>query len=288
MNMRPHEVTDEQIRNALTRRPDPHEMADQLAAIVARVERAPQRRRLLDWITGGSVLPRSASVLLAVLGLLVVLAFALAVAVGSRHRLPPPFGLARPGLIAFDLGGDVYVSNPDGTGRIQLTSGPDGDTAATWAPDGTRIAYESRQADLSFSLMVMDTDGRNRVTLADGLLNIGDIAWSPDSRRVAFGARIVGLQTSAYENYDYRLFVAQADRPGANRLGGPDVFGLEPSWSPDGTKIAFKRVYPCCGAPGEVALWLMSADGTNLRRLSSMPETYSNLGGGDAFWNTAW
>ena len=54
------------------------------------------------------------------------------------------------------------------------------------------------------------------------------------------------------------------------------------------TRIAFKRVYPCCGTQGDVALWIIGVDGTHAERLSSTRELYNNLGGDDAFWNTAW
>ena len=41
---------------------------------------------------------------------------------GRRHPLPA--GLARPGLIAFDSAGDIFVSPADGTPARALTQGP--------------------------------------------------------------------------------------------------------------------------------------------------------------------
>jgi Tol biopolymer transport system component len=46
------------------------------------------------------------------------------------------------------------------------------------------------------------------------------------------------------------------------RLGGPDVFGWDPAWSPDGRRIAFHRTSPCCGGPPG-SLWVIDVDGSN-------------------------
>jgi Tol biopolymer transport system component len=56
---------------------------------------------------------------------------------------------------------------------------------------------------------------------------------------------------------------------------------MDPSWSPDGRELAFKRVAPCC-EPAIDQLWLMNADGTNVRLLSPI------RGSGNALWNTVW
>lgn len=220
---------------------------------------------------------RRALGLIALLGLLVALAIAFVLVAGSRPRLPPPLGLARPGLIEFDEGGDLYVVKPDGTGRTQITSGPDVDDRAVWSPDGTMIAYLSERADLSTAVVVVSSDGRRHVTLAENLADVGNLAWSTDSTRVAFGGRFDG-------DHLVHIYVGDATLGGVVQLGGPNLFANEPSWSPDDQQIAFKRIDPTADdalrATGE--LWLMGSDGSNPHRLSS-------LGGGqNALVNTAW
>jgi TolB protein len=262
-------------------------------AALAGVDRTRQRPawRVADWWLRAQIVrtaPTGRIVVLAGVVGLVLLSIAIVIVIGSsRHRLPPPFGLAKPGLVAFDQGGDIYVGNADGTGRHALTSGPDTDNRAIWSPDGTTVAFESRRADLTWAVVVINADGQHRVTIADGLSQVGGITWSPDSRRIAYGARATS-GTPTNDPYDWRLYIAEADRPGASMLGASDVFGLAPSWSPDGNVIAFKRVYPCCGAPGDVALWRITVDGKDARRLSKEIEPYSSAGGYDAFRNTAW
>lgn len=285
---RPPEITDEQIRDALTRRPDPGQMADDLAFIVATVERTRQRRWLPARLASGMAPMRPAAALLALLAVLVALAIALGVVVGSHQRLPPPFGLAKPGLIAFDQGGDTYVANPDGSARTKLTSSPGADVRPTWSPDGTAIAYASRSLDLSWAVIVMGADGRRPVVVADDFLDLGDIAWSPDSRRLAFAGQLLHSAAPIDPNTK-RIYIGDADRPGAIQIGGPDLFGVGPSWSPNGAQIAFKRLFPpCCGSTGEPALWVMGADGSSPHRLSSMAQAPNSPASDNAFLDTAW
>jgi WD40-like Beta Propeller Repeat len=213
---------------------------------------------------------------IALMAMLLVLALAVIGLVASRPHLPAPFGLARPGLIAYDIGGEIFVANPDGTRRRQLTSGQS-DGGEMFSHDGTRIAYQTEAADLSSTVMVMDPDGGHPIAIADHLAQVGDIAWSPDSRRVAFSARIAGSS-------GFRIYIAAVDHPGAVQVGGPDVFGLDPSWSPDGRTIAFKRVDGLDQADYPVGtLWLIDVGGSTVHRLGRTPP-----GGSNSYLNTAW
>ena len=83
---------------------------------------------------------------MAMLVLLLLLASALLLFVGSQPRVPAPRGLAKPGLVAFDSGGHIYVQNVDGSNSHELTFGPDRDSHAAWSPDGSKLAYESELA----------------------------------------------------------------------------------------------------------------------------------------------
>ena len=193
-----------------------------------------------------------------VLLLLIVLATVL-VMIGSSRRPAPPFGLAKPGLIAFDAHGDLFASNLDGTGLVPLTSGPEFEALPAYSPDGTLIAFESQQPDFSFDVFVMPADGGERVQVIEGLAENSPIAWSPDSRHVAVAARPVGEE-------GLQTFIGAIDDPGAVRLGGPDVFGGDPAWSPDGGRIAFHRT-TCCGEALD-SLWVINVDGSNAHEVA--------------------
>ena len=130
---------------------------------------------------------------------------------GRRHALPA--GLARPGLIAFDSAGDIFVSAADGTPARPLTSGPDSDIEAVFSPDGTRIAYLSLVAGTSqVTLNVVAADATTQpptvvVGLAASRYSEGPlvpfihIAWSPDSTRIAYTAMAEAIPSSSWRRW---------------------------------------------------------------------------------------
>ena len=239
-----------------------------LDAALTGIESTRQRPRLLvadRWrprrlVNRASISPRVVAVVTVVL-LLIALATVLAV-IGSSRRPAPPFGLAKPGLIAFDANGDLFASNPDGSGQVQLTSGPEFDEQAAYSPDGMLIAFESGQPDLSHAVFVMPATGGERYRVIEGFAETGPIAWSPDSRHVAIAARPIGGGISD----EAQIVIGAIDDPGAVRLGGPDVFGSDPAWSPDGRRIAFHRS-ACCGGTLE-SLWVIDVDGSNAHEVA--------------------
>lgn len=88
--------------------------------------------------------------------------------------------------IAFLSAGTIYAMNPDGSGRVQLTSegvysGP------VWSPDGRRIAsVSSRDGKSQIFVMNADGSGQLQVTVS-GEGNWP--SWSPDGRRIVYASK---------------------------------------------------------------------------------------------------
>ena len=218
-------------------------------------------------------IPRTA-ILLVTLGLLLA-AFA-AIALGATGtpapNLPPPFGLAGNGLIAYDSGGDIWLMQADGTDRRRVTQGPDIDLVPTWSRDGTRLAFWSWPVEAApsagqsspstlmshlkatdrGSLVVTEADGSHRQVLASDVSLSGGslaVAWAPDDRRIAI-TRANGIAVA--------MDVVSLDGSPVVHLGP----GQDPAWSPDGTTIAFRA------QPG---IMLVDAGGnSSARRLTTM------------------
>ncbi len=200
--------------------------------------------------------------LLIVIGILGALA--VAAVVGSRPRLPAPFGPAANGLVVVDDGSHIAVVEPDGSARRVLTSGTGIDTHPSFSLDGRRIAFLRRSGGIR-SLVVTATDGQNPQILAspaarEGAIHQEAAAWSPD------GTRLAVLVPGDPEPHD-EIWIVRADGTGRSTFLPPSLLtAAGPAWAPDGKRIAFLG-----GRAREAGdhLYVAGLDGTGLLQLSN-------------------
>ena len=136
-----------------------------------------------------SIRPRAIA-LLVLLALLV--ASIAAYAIGTRHRLPPPFGLAQNGEVVVGTDGDLSVADPATGERRPLISGPAFDFGPVFSRDGTRFLFlrggptDCGQPDCGLLLMVADADGTALHPVTPGTPLLDGVDWSPDGMQIAF------------------------------------------------------------------------------------------------------
>lgn len=150
---------------------------------------------------------------------------------------------AAPGEVNFD------VIRPDGSGRRRVAVNTSG---ARWAADGRRMVAMTRVAART-DVITMRDDGTDRRTIAQNAIVP---AISPDGNRVVY-----------YSFADFRIHVVNADGSGDRALG----FGQAPSWSPDGTKIAYEASTGNTVETINWDIWVMNADGTAATRITTHP-----------------
>jgi Tol biopolymer transport system component len=161
---------------------------------------------------------------------------------------------------------EIYVMNADGTEQRRLTNAPAMDVSPAWSPDGSLLAYLSYEGFEGGVLYVMNADGSNQRRLMAGVASRP--VWSSDGRQIAIGAIDNEVQFQ-------QIHVVAVDGSGTSRLTSHEnvpttslsTGNIDPVWSPDGTQIAF--IATQLDGPSEV--YIMNADGTNVRRLTDSP-----------------
>jgi len=164
---------------------------------------------------------------------------------------------------------NIYIMDADGSNPVLRTNRGSSYSPA-WSADGTRIAFSSLR-DGQFGVYVMSVDGdwANPTHVGYDSGWNAHPAWSPDGERIAF--------VSDWRAYDfvYDVYVMNADGSRITTLiegpwpgFSPGIFYFQPSWSPDGGKIAVvvcPRAWDDCYPKSSIGI--ANADGSGLKTL---------------------
>lgn len=204
--------------------------------------------------------------------------------------------------VAFIADGRLNVARPGRRGVVLAPRIPA--TDPTWSPDGTRVAFVA-----AYDLFVVGIRGGRPRRLARSVDSRP--AWSPSGSSIAFTRPV----SRDGENFA-ELWLLDVATGREQRLLGPWSHAHDPSWSPDGRRIAFQyfdggadyhRIYvldldtrktrrvasrgfrPRWSRDGtliaittETAVFVMSQDGRHRRRI------FRRRSGGESLLSVAW
>jgi len=167
--------------------------------------------------------------------------------------------------VAFETNRDgcpgVWGMNIDGTAIRKLSIGAFNATRcnyfALWSPDGSKIAFTTSREG-RYSVYVMNADGSNPHNVSSQVDQDGfnwPSGWSPDGR-VVFQHPVAAT---------FQTYFVKPDGTDLKLLFGRNG-DHQPEWSRDGSKVAFIR-----DTENGSGLFVMNADGTNVRPLLSQP-----------------
>lgn len=196
-------------------------------------------------------------------------------------------------LIAFsssasDPSNQIYVMSADGTNLRKVTDdnynrhwGP------SWSPDNQSFVYVCE-----WSICTVNVDGSNVQTIIDGQGSASSVAWSPDGKFIVYsgnGMYIANADGSNARKLTERgggdmdwspdsqsivfassgdIYKVNVDGTNEQNLTSGTQSDQAPDWSPDGKFIVFASSPESNQAPD---LYVMNADGSNLRQLTNSP-----------------
>lgn len=202
---------------------------------------------------------------------------------------------------------DIFLLDVDHRLVYNLTNNPGDDSRPAWSPDGSKIAFESWR-NVVRAVYVMDADGTNvRRVSADAGASEYDPQWTLDGSSVVFRSyrRHFGGETTVtvyraspdgshlqmidpsfevrvrsfdrfisqrFVDGEWGIYLTEGDSTRWLRDSSV-VFRENPRWSPDDSLIAFLSQ----GRSGESEVYIMDADGSNLRQITMDGLPKSNL-----------
>ncbi len=180
---------------------------------------------------------------------------------------------AAPDQIAYRCDVDVCLVNPDAPGVTNLSANgaTSFEDAPSWSPDGSKVAFLSTFGSVpGRNIFVMNPDAPgNAVNLATQLTfftndggYVTDPVWSRDGTRIAFERKTNLVAKTG-------VYVVKSDGTSVQPVT-VTTDGAHPTWSPDGTTIAYST--------GE-QVYLAAADG------SGAPTPLTNGAGHDPVWS---
>ena len=193
---------------------------------------------------------------------------------------------------------NIYLIPAEGGESRRLTELKESVEHIEWSPDSTRIAFTARARDEAYEeederkraprrftrifhkldsvgftadrrkhVFVVDIGGGEPLQLTSGDFEHGGPTWSPDGKRLVFD----GLRDERWDTQlIQRLYLLDVDAGGEPRaLTGDEGSYETPSFSSDGSRIAYRMIVEDGTEPHHTQLGVMNADGSETRLLTT-------------------
>ncbi len=189
----------------------------------------------------------------------------LAAALGGAASGSPPQQMVYARVSPNPGGLGLFIASADGSDERPLLGAPDLDYDPAFAPDGRTLVFTSEREG-SADLFRVNVDGTGLERLTDDPAYDDQAAFSPDARQLVF--------VSTRQGGFARLWTMELATHRAKALTTRSGGDFRPSWSPDGSWIAFAHGGAMPFAYGRwerlqpADLYIVHPDGSGLKRIS--------------------
>jgi TolB protein len=165
-----------------------------------------------------------------------------------------------------------------------------------FSPDGTKIIFQAEEKGTGnpfYQIFVQDLATGRAVRVSPGVGKTTCAYFRPDGRKIIFASTHLDPEARSHYAPEYKqraedeqagrrrryawdfdphmdIFEANPDGTGSKRLTDAKGYDAEGSYSPDGKQIVF-----CSQRDGNLELYVMAADGSNVRKLTNTPNCYN-------------
>ncbi|MBT8079523.1 MAG: PD40 domain-containing protein [Gammaproteobacteria bacterium] len=165
----------------------------------------------------------------------------------------------------------------------QLTNSAEQNETPVWSPDGSRILFARRIADVprtTWDVFEMNADGSAVRNLTNSPGHDDHPRYSFDGKTIIFNSArstdFTELSEEQLDNggYNYEIYRMNVDGSDVAQLTDFHEWDTYPSISPDGTRLLWRRVYPDGGSgPSGLNSEILVADidGKNIENLTNHP-----------------
>jgi serine/threonine protein kinase len=130
----------------------------------------------------------------------------------------------------YDGNDEIYLSDEEGTKFQRLTNDELLDGSPSWAPDGSKIAFESNRHLGKTQIYIMGNDGKNPIRLTSNDREDFHPSWSPDGEKIAY---------TSYDGNTFSIYMINSDGSNEKKLIDDTFNNHTLSWSPNGEKVVF-------------------------------------------------
>jgi Tol biopolymer transport system component len=151
---------------------------------------------------------------------------------------------AAAGKIVYDSGSHIWIMDENGTNKVDLmATGWTGIAASpTLSPDGSTVAFAWTSGPTAgneiFSMPAAPTPKTGATQLTTNTVYDSSPQYSPDGTKIAF-VRDVPNGAMVPRNYEICTMDANGANPHRVTSDATGAYDFDPTWSPDGTKIAY-------------------------------------------------